>query len=150
MNLSPKLESTNTSYPWRTYAPFLKGVGLVRNHSGILSLSDIGKDFSKNPSKWQLAYLLHDKYRLVGEVLEMLISAPKTVEDIDKELCREYCLDWANLSNTRRRMDWLEVLGLIEGVGGRKWTVTEEGKRALAEWDIVASDNTEKIAPQNA
>ena len=140
MNLSPKLESTNTSYPWRTYAPFLKGVGLVRNHSGILSLSDIGKDFSKNPSKWQLAYLLHDKYRLVGEVLEMLISAPKTVEDIDKELCREYCLDWANLSNTRRRMDWLEVLGLIEGVGGRKWTVTEEGKRALAEWDIVASD----------
>lgn len=150
MNLSPKLESTNTSYPWRTYAPFLKGVGLVRNHSGILSLSDIGKDFSKNPSKWQLAYLLHDKYRLVGEVLEMLISAPKTVEDIDKELCREYCLDWANLSNTRRRMDWLEVLGLIEGVGGRKWTVTEEGKRALAEWDIVASDIVDmEISDQN-
>ena len=140
MSLSTELKSTNTSYPWRTYAPFLKGVGLVRNHSGILSLSDIGEDFSKNPSKWQLACLLHDKYRLVGEVLEMLISAPKTVEDIDKELCREYSLDWANLSNTRRRMDWLEVLGLIEGVGSRKWAVTDEGKRALEEWDIITPD----------
>ncbi len=140
MNLSPELESTNTSYPWRTYAPFLKGVGLVSNHSGILSLSDIGKDFSKNPSKWQLACLLHDKYRLVGEVLEMLISAPKTVEDVDSELCREYSLDWPNLSNTRRRMDWLEILGLIESVGSRKWAVTEEGKRALEEWDIITPD----------
>ena len=140
MSLSPELESTNTSYPWRTYAPFLKGVGLVCNHSGILSLSDIGKDFFKNPSKWQLACLLHDKYRLVGEILEVLISVPKTVEDIDKELCREYSLDWANLSNTRRRMDWLEVLGLIEGIGSRKWAVTDEGKRALEEWDIVTPD----------
>ncbi len=137
IGLSPELESTNTSYPWRTYVPFLKGVGLVGNRSGILSLSDIGKDFLKNPSKWQLACLLHDKYRLVGEVLEILISSPKTVEDIDKELCREYCLNWANLSNTRRRMDWLEVLGLIECVGSRKWAVTKEGKRALEEWDIV-------------
>lgn len=140
IGLSPELESTNTSYPWRAYTPFLKGVGLISNHSGILSLSDIGKDFSKNPSKWQLACLLHDKYRLVGEVLEILISAPKTIEDIDKELCREYSLNWSNLSNTRRRMDWLEVLGLIEGVGSRKWSVTEEGKRALEEWNIVTSD----------
>lgn len=140
MGLATELESTNTSYPWRTYAPFLKGVGLVRNHSGILSLSDIGENFSKNPSKWQLACLLHDKYRLVGEVLEMLISAPKTVEEIDRELCREYSLDWANLSNTRRRMDWLEVLGLIEGAGSRKWAVTDEGKRALEEWDIITPD----------
>lgn len=140
MGLSPELESSNTSYPWRTYAPFLKGIGLISNHSGILSLSDIGIDFSKNPSKWQLACLLNDKYRLVGEILEMLISAPKTVEDVDRELCQEYSLNWVNLSNTRRRMDWLEVLGLIEGVGSRKWAVTEEGKRALKEWNIVTPD----------
>lgn len=140
MDFSPELESTNTSYTWRTYAPFLKGVGLVINHLGILTLSDIGKGFSKNPSKWQLACLLHDKYRLVGEVLGILISVPKTIEDIDKELCREYSLDWTNLSNTRRRLDWLEVLGLIEGVGNRKLAVTEEGKRALEEWDILTPD----------
>lgn len=37
-------------------------------------------------------------------------------------------------------MDWLEILGLIEGVGNRKWSVTEEGKKALEKWDIISPD----------
>ena len=140
ISLSPNLISTNTTYPWRAYTPFLKGVGLLSNKSGILNLTDMGKDFLSNPSKWSLACLLHDKYRLVGEVLELIVTTPKTIEEIDKELCREFCLDWTNLSNTRRRMDWLEILGLIEGVGNRKWSVTEEGKKALEKWDIISPD----------
>lgn len=134
----PQLKSIDARYPWRIYAPFLKGVGLVSNRSGVLSLSDEGVAFIQAPSKNALASMLHDKYRLVGEVLNILAVAPKTVEDIDKELCREYCLDWANLSNTRRRMDWLEILGLIEGVGNRKWSLTEDGKKALENWELVS------------
>ena len=140
ISASPILNSIDTSYPWRTYAPFLKGVGLISNRSGILSLSDIGDIFLKSPSKRLLANLLHDRYRLVGEVLDIISSEPKTVEDVDKELCRDYCLDWANLSNTRRRMDWLEVLGLIESVGNRKWGLTESGRTALDEWIILSPD----------
>lgn len=140
LSITPALESSNAHYPWRIYAPFLKGVGLVSNRSGVLSLSDVGLKFIQTPSKTELANLLHDKYRLVGEVLDFLVSTPKTVEDVDKELCQEYCLDWANLSNTRRRMDWLEVLGLIEGVGNRKWGLTESGKKAFEEWELVTSD----------
>ena len=137
LSVTPKLTIANTEYPWRTYAPFLKGLGLVSNRSGILTLSDEGKIYLSNPNKLQLAYFLHDKYRLVGEVLELLASAPKTVEEVDKELCQKYSLDWANLSKTRRRMDWLEVLGLIEGVGNRKWALTEDGRYAHAEWPLV-------------
>jgi len=140
LSSTPKLESIEASYSWRTYAPFLKGVGLVSNRSGVLSLSDEGVVFSQAPTKCVLANMLHDKYRLVGEVLDFLTLAPKTVEEIDKELCREYCLDWANLSNTRRRMDWLETLGLIEGVGNRKWGLTEEGKNALENWELVTPE----------
>lgn len=136
LSLSPDL-SISIQYPWRTYAPFLKGVGLISNRSGVLSLSDVGLDFLKSPSKRKLANLLHDKYRLVGEVLDLLVLHPKTVEDVDKELCRNYCLDWANLSNTRRRMDWLEVLELIQCVGNRRWGLTEEGKSILEEWVLV-------------
>lgn len=149
----PELEMIDTPYPWRTYAPFLKGVGLASNRSGVLSLSDEGVDFLQSPSKEILAKMLHDKYRLVGEVLDIIVLSPKTVEDIDKELCRQYCLDWANLSNTRRRMDWLEILGLIEGVGNRKWGLTEAGEKALENWDIVTPEvvdaaicNDEEIA----
>lgn len=140
ISASPVLNSIDTSYPWRTYAPFLKGVGLISNRSGVLNLSDIGEKFFKSPSKRLLANLLHDRYRLVGEVLDLIAFEPKTVEDVDKELCRDYCLDWANLSNTRRRMDWLEVLGLIESVGNRKWALTEYGKAALDEWVILSPD----------
>ena len=35
LSSSPNLSSTNTTYPWRVYAPFLKGVGLVSNKSEI-------------------------------------------------------------------------------------------------------------------
>lgn len=140
ISASPVLASVDPAYPWRTYAPFLKGVGLISNRSGILSLSDIGDAFLKSPSQRLLANLLHDRYRLVGEVLDLLSHEPKTVENVDKELCRDFCLDWANLSNTRRRMDWLEVLGLIEGVGNRKWGLTENGKKALAEWITLTPD----------
>ena len=74
----------------------------------------------------------------------LLESNPKTIEDVDKELCREYYLDWANLSNTRRRMDWLEILGLIEGRGNRKWGLTVEGNKAVKEWPLVSADVVDK------
>lgn len=139
LSLSPILSSTESVYPWRVYAPFLKGVGLVCNKSGVLSLSEIGLEFCQSPSHRCLANLLHDRYRLFGETLELLESCSKTIEEVDKELCREYCLDWANLSNTRRRMDWLEVLGLIQSVGNRKWGLTQEGNEILQEWPLITS-----------
>ena len=37
-------------------------------------------------------------------------------------------------------MDWLEVLGLIDIIGNRKWVVTESGKRALKEWILVTPE----------
>ena len=127
LSLCPDLKTVRADYPWRTYAPFLKGIGLVSNRSGTLNLTEIGVKFCQTPSKKDLAGLLHDKYRLFGEVLELIRLFPKTVEEIDKELCMKYSLDWVNLSNTRRRMDWLEVLDLIQGVGNRKWSLTNDG-----------------------
>lgn len=137
---SADLSSTDTTYPWRVYAPFLKGAGLVSNKSGQLCLTDIGENFVKLQSKRYLADLLHERYRLFGEVLVLLGSEPKTIEEVNKELCKEYSLDWANLSNTRRRMDWLEILELIECVGNRKWGLTAKGKSAVNEWSIISPD----------
>jgi type III secretion system FlhB-like substrate exporter len=140
LSLFPTLSFSSIAYPWRVYAPFLKGLGLVVNKSGVLSLTDIGLEFYNLSSQKYLASLLHDRYRLFGETLELLESSSKTVEEVDKELCREYCLDWANLNNTRRRMDWLEVLGLIQSVGNRKWGLTQEGKELLEEWPLIRPD----------
>jgi type III secretion system FlhB-like substrate exporter len=37
-------------------------------------------------------------------------------------------------------MDWLEVLGLIQSVGNRKWGLTQEGKVLLKEWPLITPD----------
>ena len=140
LSLCPDLKTVRADYPWRTYAPFLKGIGLVSNRSGTLNLTEIGVKFCQAPSKKDLAGLLHDKYRLFGEILELIRLCPKTVEEIDNELCIKYSLDWANLSNTRRRMDWLEVLDLIQCVGNRKWSLTNDGLDFLDNLLLVAPE----------
>ncbi len=140
MNTTPDLKVTSSVYPWRNYAPFLKGIGVAANKAGLLTITDAGVKFIESPNKRYIADLLHDKYRIFGEILYLLQSEPKTIEDIDELLCREYSLDWANLSNTRRRTDWLEVLGMIEAVGNRKWGLTAEGKKAIQDWPLVSSD----------
>lgn len=148
LSLCPDLKTIRADYPWRTYAPFLKGIGLVSNRSGTLSLTEIGIKFCQAPSKKDLAGLLHDKYRLFGEVLELIRLSPKTVEEIDKELCIEYSLDWANLSNTRRRMDWLEVLDMIQCVGNRKWSLTNDGLNFLDHLLLVTPEALDSALPE--
>jgi len=149
MNSIPDLKTTSSVYPWRNYASFLKGIGLAANKANLLTLTDIGKKFYTSPSKRFIADLIHDKYRIFGEILSILQTEQKTIEDIDEILCREYSLDWSNLSNTRRRMDWLEVLGLIEAVGNRKWAVTTEGKKAIQDWPLISSDVVDHVYENN-
>lgn len=149
MNSIPDLKTTSSVYPWRNYASFLKGIGLAANKANLLTLTDIGKKFFTSPSKRFIADLIHDKYRIFGEILSILQTEQKTIEDIDEILCREYSLDWSNLNNTRRRMDWLEVLGLIEAVGNRKWAVTTEGKKAIQDWPLISSDVVDHVYENN-
>lgn len=149
MNTTPDLKVTSSVYPWRNYAPFLKGIGVAANKAGLLTITDAGVKFIESPNKRYIADLLHDKYRIFGEILYLLQSEPKTIEDIDELLCREYSLDWANLSNTRRRTDWLEVLGMIEAVGNRKWGLTAEGKKAIQDWPLVSSDVVDHTEENN-
>ncbi|SEA63202.1 Restriction endonuclease [Pseudobutyrivibrio sp. ACV-2] len=149
MNTTPDLKVTSSVYPWRNYAPFLKGIGVAANKAGLLTITDAGVKFIESPNKRYIADLLHDKYRIFGEILYLLQSEPKTIEDIDELLCREYSLDWANLSNTRRRTDWLEVLGMIEAVGNRKWGLTDEGKKAIQDWPLVSSDVVDHTEENN-
>jgi len=140
MDAVPALDGISNPSTWRTYAPFLKGMGLATNHAGTLYLSSDGTAFQKNPTKIHLANLIQEKTRLFGEVLALLSLSASTVEETDKLLCEQYGLTWKNLSSTRRRMDWLEVLGLIQGAGNRKWELTADGKEVLKGWCIVSPD----------
>lgn len=145
LNTCPQISGIKDPQSWRTYVSFLKGLGLVTNQSGVLGLSASGIAFHDDPTKIHLADLIQDKFRLFGEALEYLAIAPSTVEELDEKLCKEYNLDWNNLSNTRKRMDWLEVLDLIQNIGNRKWEATSAGKDALKNWCLVRPEALEPL-----
>lgn len=159
LNACPQISGMEAPQSWKAYASFLKGLGLVTNQGGMLGLSAAGIAFHDDPTKRRLADLIQDKFRLFGEALEYLTLDPSTVEELDKKLHEDYGLDWNNLSNTRKRMDWLEVLDLIQSVGNRKWGVTSAGKEALKNWCLVRPEaletldsetNTIEITPPSA
>lgn len=79
----PQINSISNLQTWRTYAAFLKGMGLVRNQAGVLSLTEIGVAFQHQPTQCAFANIIHNKVRLFGEVLAIVRYAPATVEEVD-------------------------------------------------------------------
>lgn len=145
MDEIPQIEGVSELRTWREYAPFLKGIGIVRNYNGMLCLSETGEKLYNDLSLYNIASVMQDRFRIFGEILRVLDSEPSTVQEVDEKICNLYKLAWNNCSNTRKRMDWLEVLGLIDIIGNRKWIVTESGKRALKEWALVTPEMLESF-----
>lgn len=143
MDEIPQIEGVRELRTWREYVPFLKGIGIVENHNGSLYLSEAGVELYKNLSLYNIASIMQDRFRIFGEILRVLDSEPSTVQEVEEKICDLYKVTWSNCSNIRRRMDWLEVLGLIDSIGNRKWAVTESGKRALKEWILVTPEMLE-------
>lgn len=136
-------------HPLRVYVPFIKSVGLVQNSSGMVTLTVIGQQFLETPTKAHLANLMQGRYRLFAEMLALVSEKPQTVEEIDKQICARYGLNWINLSNTRRRLDWLEILGLIQPLGNRKWEITKDGLQILKGWCLVSPKAIESLNVDN-
>lgn len=140
----PKIDAVSEIQTWRVYVPFLRGIGLVANQSGKLMLTELGKKFCLNATQETMADILQDHVRLFGETLALLKEEPLTVEGANESLCRDYQLEWKNLSNIRRRMDWLEVLDLIRPIGSRKREVTDFGREKLGQWTLVSAEALKK------
>lgn len=141
LNDCPDLKGIiTTPRSWREYAPFLRGTGLAHNCSGFLQLTKEGSIFASNPTKIELAEIFQNKFKIFGEVLSILKDTPATVQEVDKELCSLFHLDWKNHANTRKRMDWLEVFELISPLGEHKWELSQKGLDALTTWQVVTPE----------
>lgn len=145
MDTYPDLKGISAPRMWREYAPFLKGVGLVSNHAGVLQLTESGVAFKKDLTAQHFADIMQSRFRLFGETLEIMSLESGTVQEIDSRLCERYKLNWSNCSHTRKRMDWLEILGLIEDVGNRKWKATVYGCEAIKTWYLVTPELLESF-----
>lgn len=137
LDARPVLSNIKSSRTWRGYSSTLRTMGLAQNQKGALHLTADGAELLADGSRSRLGSLMADRIRLFAETLGLLVREPLTVEEANAELVESYSLDWKTVGNTRLRMTWLEVLGLIEWLGDRKQSATPEGRRLFATWEIV-------------
>ena len=133
----PILSSGGSARTWREYSYALRAMGLAHNQKGALHLTTDGAELLSSESHSRLGSLMADRIRLFAEALGLLVREPLTVEEVNVELVEAYSLDWKTDGNARLRMTWLEVLGLVEWLGGGKQSATPEGRRLFATWETV-------------
>ena len=129
-----------TVQPWRTYSYALVQMGLAQKVKGVLSLTEEGRAFLADPQPEVLATLIATRVRLFGEALGILAEAPATIEEVHQRLVVPYMLDWKTDTNTRVRITWLEVLGLVEWLGDRKLSATASGRETLSRCSLVSPE----------
>ena len=139
LSAQPTVQGAEASLTWRQYSYALRGMGVVENRRGVLALTPEGEKFLADRSRTRLATLMAGRVRLFAEALALVSHQPLTVDEVNSELVREYTLSWATSANTRQRLTWLEVLGLIEWLGNRKLTATQTGRETLRAWDLVTA-----------
>lgn len=122
---------------WLEYYRFLKGIGLAHRSGDGLTLTSTGQALASDPTQAQLATIMADHIRLYAEALSSIADHPRTIDEVDEYLRDQYATSWKSAGGTRSRMDWLEVLGLIEGVGNRRWKITPAGQSLLAGRTLV-------------
>lgn len=137
LSAQPTIQGAEMTLTWRQYSYALRGMGLVENRRGVLALTAEGEKFRADKSPSRLATMMAGRVRLLAEALALVDDRPLTVDEVNAELVGEYNLSWATSSNTRQRLTWLEVLGLIEWLGDRKLTATQAGHEILQTWVLV-------------
>ncbi len=125
---------------WLEYYRFLKGLRLAQSSGGELRLTSTGLELDSDPTQAHLATILADQIRLFSETLSFVASHPCTIDEVDKHLQFQYETSWKSFGGTRSRMDWLEVLDLIEGIGNRRWQITASGQTLLRGRTIVTPE----------
>jgi len=116
---------------WREYYGFLRGLRLAEATAGKLDLTPAGLELLSHPTAECLSEIMADRIRLFAEVLLIIAAEPRTVDEVDIQIRERFGQSWRSKGSTRSRMDWQEVLGLIEAVGNRRWQVTPRGRDLL-------------------
>jgi hypothetical protein len=122
---------------WREAYGFLRGLRLVENTADGLRLTATGQELRSEPTPGRLAAIIADRVRLFAESLSMIAREPLTVDEVHERIRQRYQQPWKSNANTRIRMDWQEILGLIETIGNRRWSVTPVGRALLADRMLV-------------
>jgi hypothetical protein len=82
---------------------------------------------------------LHANVKLFGEFLAHVSDQPD--DNAFLKLAQRFNLAWTSLDQIRRRISWMQALGLMERWGHTKLVVTDKGKQFLSEVDLVTPES---------
>lgn len=125
---------------WREYYGFLRGLGLAISGGDGLRLTETGESARAFPIHDVLAGIFADRIRLFAEILALVAEGPMTVDEVHERVLERFGPSWRSTASTRSRMDWQEVLGLIESAGDRKWRISANGRAFLRDRVLVTPD----------
>jgi len=107
----------------------------VRGVDGI-ELTELGRNWVKDPNRSDLFRILHARIAYFGEMLARIREAPARVEDLQSYATSAFLMSWTSLDQVRRRLAWLHALGLVEDGPDRLHLITDEGRAALIGTDL--------------
>lgn len=125
---------------WRDYQGALKVLGVAEQAGGELRATSAGVTFAETQDRVGLGALLVSRVRYMGEVLQLVGTGTSTIKEVHQELVESFRLDWRSDGNTRMRMTWLEILGLVEWSDAYHLVVTVDGQRVLDTTQLVSPD----------
>lgn len=79
-----------------------------------------------------LLAVLHRHVRFVGEMLDALENGPRTTRELLDIAAIDYQLQWSTLDQVRRRLTWMQVLGLVDYKTNALLQLTDLGRDGLS------------------
>lgn len=117
----------------------LSSCGVVKqNDSGQWIVSDAAAAWLRNDARIELAIHIHANVKFFGELLEHLEGIHSKGDFL--AAAHEYGLTWTSTDQLHRRVNWMELLGLIERWGNNRFVLTDEGKSFLERVELTTSD----------
>ncbi|MDL5160592.1 hypothetical protein [Actinomycetospora termitidis] len=109
-----------------------------RDTNGMWTLSEVVQSWLDDPASDDLAEHLHANTKFFGELLEAIERMHSKAEFLS--LAAEFGLHWTSTTQLYARINWMELLGLVERWEAYKFVLTDRGNRFLDRIDITSAD----------
>lgn len=132
----------------RLVVAFLLRVDLLEDKAGRCRPGDWTRRWFNSDDDGIVIALIHSRVRFIGEILEELHAAPRSVDELLSIANERYGFAWKSAGSIASRRGWLQGAGFI-GIGAdRKLTVTESGRTFLARLNVTPASPSPVPTPE--
>lgn len=90
------------------------------------------KEWSVSRDPLVLLTVFHRHVRFIGEMLHALEESPRSTRELLDIAAADYQLHWSTLDQVRRRLTWMQVLGLVDYKTSVLLQLTDLGREGLS------------------